>query len=127
MTRRTKFGTLSETANKTAHSDQTPWASHRKVKFLMTNTSVQKLEFPFGTTPEEVIRERLADWQSRTAGNYLHSLIHRDTDPDDLITVLRSLHQEATRPLVRSEHFSRPLKARSLRVEALVSLGIKEG
>ena len=96
----------------------------------MSGATTDALTFPFGQTPEPIIRERLADWQRRADGDYLHFLIWRDTDADSLIDVLDSLkHTALDNVAKRSDGLGETVgdRCRRHRIEALAELRITEG
>lgn len=64
---------------------------------MTTNTPNQTLKFPFGETPEEVIRERLAATREKTLRIEADRKIDvwMFTSSDHLLTVLDALYRDA--------------------------------
>ena len=113
----------------------------------------ETLTYDFGTTPEGVIWERVAEWQAAwergaDIGPHGSSLINVHTDPSDLLTVLDALALSAATTRYRTDrkdgspvfncdgegnrlpdYMQRPYgqyEACCLRIEILAALGVTE-
>lgn len=93
---------------------------------------METLTYPYGETPEEVIRER---WSHLLAfepnpDDHVTQMVVAFPSSDDLLTVLDALLVASELPLVKEgplKHFNGRDKARQLRISILAALGIEEG
>lgn len=93
---------------------------------------METLQFDFGTTPEEVIREALTETFMDETPDEEPIMWRKAISSNDLLTVLDALAAYAadipTRQMTEAESgFELEFAAYKLRIEILAALGIKEG
>lgn len=97
---------------------------------MTTETVNEVLSFPFGETPREVIVERLAAFQETVRPTFAHPILYRNTDPDDLLTVLDMAALTAEPAQQDNQYLTVPVelqrRARKLHISILAALGINE-